>query len=367
MSTRSLSLALFCLVPSLMQACSSRTGVPGASGGSLQTGGAPSLTGGVTASGGTTTPIGGAEGATASGGTSRASGGITSSIAGGAGGTSGPTGATGGANGGAGGTLDAGPASTIADARDAPSSYDAVDAFLGPYSADALVKRDTAQALPDAEAAAKDAVLGRDSGAIPDGGLPGVCTGDYSACGCGCCGGQPASLRCYYPSLGESLAPIQAADVAAATGCPQAGCSAGIRYLCCIDAQSAAPGSTYSAASGMGDIDRITVVKSGGPGPCVRLSIVQPAASAPGAFRVGLPSRWRFESGAVGTCADGGALGVQAFGALGAMAMHTSGSTCLLDTHVTLFVANAAGGADTVRLDADGLAITGWPVSRCLP
>ena len=99
----------------------------------------------------------------------------------------------------------------------------------------------------------------------------------------------------------------------------------------------------------------------------MRLSIVQPAASAPGAFRVGLPSRWRFESGAVGMCADGGTLGVQAFGALGTMAMRTSGSTCLLDTHVTLFVANAAGGADTVRLDADGLAITGWPVSRCLP
>ena len=51
-----------------------------------------------------------------------------------------------------------------------------------------------------------------DASAI-DATVPVACTGDYNACGYGCCGGVPMTTRCYYASLGETASAMAADDL----------------------------------------------------------------------------------------------------------------------------------------------------------
>ena len=55
------------------------------------------------------------------------------------------------------------------------------------------------------------------------------------ACGCGCCGGEPAQKRCLYHSKGDDLDNIIADDQAARKrpSCAMAGCALGVEYTYC--------------------------------------------------------------------------------------------------------------------------------------
>lgn len=57
----------------------------------------------------------------------------------------------------------------------------------------------------------------------------------YTACGCGCCGGAEAVLRCLYHSKGDDIQKIVQEDRKQAQNsiCPTVGCSQPIKYVYC--------------------------------------------------------------------------------------------------------------------------------------
>ena len=86
--------------------------------------------------------------------------------------------------------------------------------------------------LDAATGGARDAAAADASAAPGDGGcLPSDAS--YTACGCGCCPGEPAVPVCLGP--GETLESVEEADRAAAMspGCPMTGCSIPQEYSCC--------------------------------------------------------------------------------------------------------------------------------------
>ncbi|HEX7598205.1 MAG TPA: hypothetical protein VF518_08325, partial [Polyangia bacterium] len=191
------------------------------------------------------------------------------------------------------------------------------------------------------------------------------CTGDYTACGCGCCGGVQATPRCYYPSLGETIAAITAQDLAtrSASNCAFVGCGLGIHYLCCPEAAPEAPsGATYAADGYSGGLDHVTISKSGPD--CATVSFARPMTSTGSWLKIATPSSWGVVSGGFGTCGDAGVMG-QAQGAVGTLGLRASGSQCLADLHATLFAFAADGTVKTARLDVDGVAVTGLPGGLC--
>lgn len=91
-----------------------------------------------------------------------------------------------------------------------------------------------------------------DAGATKDAFATLACSGEYTACGCGCCTGSATSTSCYFPSLGETTSDIRSKDeaVKSSVNCELAGCSAGVRHVCCAPAEPEAPGSaSYRADS----------------------------------------------------------------------------------------------------------------------
>jgi hypothetical protein len=205
----------------------------------------------------------------------------------------------------------------------------------------------------------------RDASTSSEAGPAAVCTGDYTACGCGCCGSVPGNTRCYYPSLGETVAAIAAQDEATrlSTNCDLAGCSIGVHYLCCAPAAPDPPASaTYSASGYSGGLDHVTITRSGAD--CATLSFESPTSSAGSDLRITMPDTWGVAIGLFGTCGDAGATD-RAKGAVGTFALRASGSLCLADVHATLFAFTATGEVKTTRLDADGLAVVGFPTSLC--
>jgi len=204
----------------------------------------------------------------------------------------------------------------------------------------------------------KDASAGSDTD-------PGICTGDYTACGCGCYGGVQSRPSCYYPSLGETVATVTAQDLAtkSATDCARAGCSLGIHYVCCAEAAAEPSASaTYTATGYSGGLDHVAISKSGSD--CTTLSFARPWTEGNSALRISMPASWGISAAAFGGCGDAGVLD-QANGAVGTLALRTDGAQCLADLHATLFAFAPDGAAKSSRLDVDGVAVTGLPVGLC--
>ena len=58
---------------------------------------------------------------------------------------------------------------------------------------------------------------------------------EYTACGCGCCGGVAPAERCVDVAGGQTMQQIIDADrqVAQTSNCSLAGCSFPVHYTCC--------------------------------------------------------------------------------------------------------------------------------------
>lgn len=205
----------------------------------------------------------------------------------------------------------------------------------------------------------------RDASAASDTAEAGTCTGDYTACGCGCCGGVQSASRCYYPSLGETIAAITAQDQAekSATNCSLVGCSLGVHYVCCAEPAPESPSSaTYVANGYSGGLDHIVIAKSGSD--CATLSFARPMTGTSSALKITMPTNWVVLSSGFGSCGDAGAMD-QANGGVGTLALHASGSDCLADLHATLFAFAADGTVRSSRFDIDGIVVTGMPGGLC--
>jgi hypothetical protein len=205
----------------------------------------------------------------------------------------------------------------------------------------------------------------RDASLASDTAAAGTCTGDYTACGCGCCGGVQAASSCYYPSLGETIAAITAQDQAekSATNCSLVGCSLGAHYVCCAEGVPESPSSaTYVADGYSGGLVHLTITKSGSD--CATLSFARPMTGTSSSLKITLPSSWGVVSAAFGTCGDAGAMD-QAKGAVGTLALRASGTQCLADLHATVFAFAADGTVKSARLDVDGVAVTDLPGGMC--
>jgi len=193
---------------------------------------------------------------------------------------------------------------------------------------------------------------------------PATCIGAYTACGCGCCG-QVSITSCYYPSLGETIAAITAQDLTtkSATNCALAGCSLGIHYVCCAEAAPEPSSSaTYTATGYAGDLDHVTISKSGSD--CATLSFARPMTGGNSALRISTPASWGSASATFGVCGDASALDT-ATGAVGTLALRSNGAACLADLHATLFAFTADGNVKSARLDVDGVTVTGFPAGLC--
>lgn len=185
-----------------------------------------------------------------------------------------------------------------------------------------------------------------------------ICPGKYDACGCGCCESTPRDLVCYFPTAGDALEAIKAADdeVRSTTNCTTAGCTAGKRHVCCLPAPpEPAASASYAASGDIGGNEHVFVTKTGDD--CAGLTFMTTSSPHP-AYRVESPRRLGLIDAVFGACGDGGAR-EQAKGALGTLDFRASGEECLVDVHVTLFAFTTAGEVKTVRLDADGLELQG--------
>jgi hypothetical protein len=118
-------------------------------------------------------------------------------------------------------------------------------------------------------------------------------------------------------------------------------------------------GETYSTSSYQGDMDHVTISKSGSD--CASLRMSRPATTS-AELHIDGPARWGI-SGQLGACEAG--AGTTARGALGTVVMYPSGESCLVDVHVTLFTFANDGAVVPTRLDADGLLVQDLPASSC--
>ena len=205
----------------------------------------------------------------------------------------------------------------------------------------------------------------RDASIFSDTSAAAACTGEYNACGCGCCSAAPRDVGCYYPSLGETIAAITAQDQAIKSGssCTSSGCSAGVRYVCCVEPAPESPSSaTYVATGYSGGLDHVTIAKSGSD--CATLSFARPLTGTSPALKITMPSSWGVASSGFGTCSDA-SITDPAKGGVGTFAVRASGSDCLADLHVTLFAFAADGTVRSSRLDIDGIVVTGLSGSLC--
>jgi hypothetical protein len=190
-----------------------------------------------------------------------------------------------------------------------------------------------------------------------------ACTGTYDACGCGCCTGGSTATVCYYPSAGESITAIQAADQAAAASpsCASAGCSMKRHYLCCAESASEPAGSAqYKATYTVGGIDRIGLTRTGNDGTCAFVNFLNPGSNAGWRpYQLNLPTNWGFdESSASSSC--GSAITAQIMGAQGTVTFTPNGSSCAINAHMTVFFYDTKSATiSSTRLDADNVPISG--------
>lgn len=221
----------------------------------------------------------------------------------------------------------------------------------------------------------RPASAGNASGGEPAAGMPATggepsaggapsCEGTYRACGCGCCGGQTASITCVYPASGDDLAAIIAADKVAGESplCANAGCSAGLDYVCCEAPPPVADQALYVAAVTAGGLNRLELRKQ--LGVCTNLVLVQPSA-APTDLPLETPAGWAPQlAGSRHLPCSASSLGPKAIGAVGKLGLRVQGGACVLDAHLTLFFANNAQDVQAERFDVDALPVD-LPLPEC--
>ncbi len=190
-----------------------------------------------------------------------------------------------------------------------------------------------------------------------------ICTGSTTACGCGCCpGAKTPTPVCYYPSAGESISSIEAADKVASENpnCLAAGCSLGQDYLCCVEAAPEPAGSAqYSASFTIGAYDRLGLKKTGNDGNCMWFVLVSGESlvdTRP--LRVSAPKGWGIEAITAGACSAGSTE--QAIGAQGTVTRSSNGTSCIVSVHLTAFFYSKENGTITARrIDADDVPYGG--------
>jgi hypothetical protein len=197
------------------------------------------------------------------------------------------------------------------------------------------------------------------------GAMANLCTGTYDACDCSCCGPIGRDMMCYFPTLGESVATLTAAEEARKTTiiCGSGACSSGIHYLCCtpVDPEPSS-GATYAASGYSGGYDHLSISKTGAD--CASLGLIG-AASATAGFHIDATKPWVGLSASFGPCADAGAQ-TQARGAVGTLALRMSGGTCVMDLHATLFAISDSAVLTTTRMDGEGIPFpSGLPSGYC--
>jgi hypothetical protein len=191
-------------------------------------------------------------------------------------------------------------------------------------------------------------------------GAPAAECGPYDACGCGCCGGTTPTSACYYPERGDLLSSIIAADQAAGADpeCESAGCALGIRHLCCVTPEPSA--GTYAARLVPGGYDRLIIERRGSAERCSALGLVRPLSAAQHTFPIETPGDWGLERAGESACVNGmfDAPGRSAVGGIGSVS-YSSPDQCALDFDLTLFFVSEAGELESVRFQAENVALGG--------
>lgn len=186
--------------------------------------------------------------------------------------------------------------------------------------------------------------------------LAAACPADVpplDVCGCGCCG-EAMGRACYYPALGESRDDISN-PVPPPQNCAMAGCSFGIRHVCCAD-QSTPPGVLTVCAHDTSEEDypRFQVTTRDGPF-CTTLELGAGGGNIPitGPGPYSKAMAWRARC-------DGTTDAVRAIGGLGAVTVsplrHPDGNY-RYDIHLSLFFDGGTGIANAVRIDVEDLAV----------
>ncbi len=186
--------------------------------------------------------------------------------------------------------------------------------------------------------------------------LAAVCPADVpplDVCGCGCCG-EAMGRACYYPALGESRDDIPN-PIPPPQKCAMAGCSFGVRHVCCAD-PGTAPGVLTVCANNTSEEDypRFQVTTRDGL-LCTTLELAIGGGNIPimGPGPYSKAMAWRRPC-------DGTADAVRAIGGLGTVTTsplrHPDGNS-RFDIHVALFFDSGTGIASAVRIDVDDLAV----------
>jgi len=181
-----------------------------------------------------------------------------------------------------------------------------------------------------------------------------ACEGNYIACGCGCCGGGPTeATACYYPEYGIRLSDAIQQDALARSqpGCANAGCSLGANYACCMSAPQEPSTMSLYAYDFLPDEPRLTLIKTEGSGMCATLVLSGLGAALPTLSADVL--RWT-GVGSYTPCMPG-ARRSNAIGISGSVYERNDVDGCLLNVHVTLFIAAENGEVTPVRFDVDNL------------
>jgi hypothetical protein len=207
---------------------------------------------------------------------------------------------------------------------------------------------------------------GEPGGGPSVGGAP-SCSGYYRACGCGCCATSGSPGACIYSDLGQNSNAIIAEDAAKKhdlQACAAAGCSLGRDYFCCTAPPVSNDGASYSTSLAIGGVDRIRLHKMSTD--CSTLVLQQSFPENPvdpEAFPVEVPAGWKLETLTSLPCISS-AVGPRAIGAIGKFSLRVLGDACVVDAHLSAFFANEKRELNTVRFDADGVAID-IPISQC--
>jgi hypothetical protein len=200
--------------------------------------------------------------------------------------------------------------------------------------------------------AALDAAVDTVAAMCPAGAAP------VDVCGCGCCGAGAMARACYYPSLGESREAIPN-PIPPPSTCANAGCSYGLRHVCCGDpGPDPGPRTVCAIDTSIEDGARFTVTRRDGD-VCTTLEL----GSLTDRLAIAGPPGYADTNAWRAPC-DGSTPPVYAIGGLGRVTPGTSGTLLPFpryDVHVVLFFDTGTGVAEAVRIDQDEVAVA----SRC--
>jgi hypothetical protein len=156
------------------------------------------------------------------------------------------------------------------------------------------------------------------------------------------------------PKTLDELAGDDRAERNDSAHCAAAGCSLGIDYFACCEPPAQPEMASYEASVYIGDYDRLRLDKRGAVN-CSTVALVSPklAGEEP---PVELPTNWSIDQITRLPCISS-AIGPRAIGAMGKLSLRVSDDACVVDAHLTAFFANAQGGVDAERFDAEGVPV----------